>query len=288
LALLFGLAVMALFGQRGLALRPLQIVAIGALGLLGTLDDRLGLKARPKAVVSCLAAVLLAGDLALRLKGLPGPILLAGLPVPNHLAVTFPLLLLWFWSIPQALNLSDGIDGFALGLSGLAIAASGLALSMAPGFWGLFLGILLLNYPKAFHFLGDCGSLALGGIVAIKVMEGSLREDAVLSLWICAYLVVDVSAVVIGRLRAGLPLGHGDRGHLHHLMVDFLGSARFATPALLLVAGAPMLRGTGTGLAAPGLCLLLALGLVAIFRYRTGTAQGKGRSRFSAHGIEHP
>ena len=75
----------------------------------------------------------------------------------------------------NAVNLTDGLDGLAGGLSAIAFIAFSL-ISMVVGFedLGIFtfilvgslLGFLVFNTNPAKVFMGDTGSLALGGVMA--------------------------------------------------------------------------------------------------------------------------
>ena len=80
----------------------------------------------------------------------------------------------------NAVNLTDGLDGLAGGLSAIAFIAFSL-ISMVVGFedMGIFtfiltgslLGFLVYNTNPAKVFMGDTGSLALGGVmVAIAIL----------------------------------------------------------------------------------------------------------------------
>ena len=75
----------------------------------------------------------------------------------------------------NAVNLTDGLDGLAGGLSAIAFLAFSL-ISMVVGFedLGIFtfilagsvIGFLVYNTNPAKVFMGDTGSLALGGVMA--------------------------------------------------------------------------------------------------------------------------
>lgn len=75
----------------------------------------------------------------------------------------------------NAVNLTDGLDGLAGGLSAIAFIAFSL-ISMVVGFEdlgiftfilvGTLLGFLVYNTNPAKVFMGDTGSLALGGVMA--------------------------------------------------------------------------------------------------------------------------
>lgn len=91
----------------------------------------------------------------------------------------------WFYGVfllflligsSNAVNLTDGLDGLAGGLSAIAFIAFSL-ISMMVGFTdlGLFtfllvgclLGFLVYNTHPAKVFMGDTGSLSLGGVMAV-------------------------------------------------------------------------------------------------------------------------
>ena len=83
----------------------------------------------------------------------------------------------------NATNLTDGVDGLAAGTS--AIAFFGLAMILAPThpdlmlfcvcMSGACLGFLRHNRNKAAVFMGDTGSLALGGsLAAVGLLSGNL------------------------------------------------------------------------------------------------------------------
>jgi len=98
---------------------------------------------------------------------------------------------LFFWPLAvfamtaesNATNLTDGVDGLAGGTG--AIAFLGLALLVSPNnpelaifcasFAGACLGFILHNRHKAKVFMGDTGSLALGGaLAAVAILDGQL------------------------------------------------------------------------------------------------------------------
>ncbi len=82
----------------------------------------------------------------------------------------------------NAVNLTDGIDGLATSVSIIVClffaAASSLICDNESGLFaiavaGALAGFLLYNKPKALVFMGDTGSLFLGGVVsAIAVVNG--------------------------------------------------------------------------------------------------------------------
>lgn len=269
LALFTGFLIFRGLGISSFPLDPLQWVALVAMVALGAWDDRWGLSAPVKAALGFAVALLLTFHQLGKLHDLGPTVSFAGWAVPTHPLVAGPLLLAWFWGIPQALNLADGLDGLALGLAGLILTATGHGPGAHPVLWGFLVSAFLLNFPRAFHFLGDAGSLGLGTLVAMVTMDATVVFDASLALWICAYLVVDCTTVVVSRWLRHRPLGQGDRSHLHHLVVDACGGrAWVATPLLLLIAWLPMrsLGGAVKGHDVLGLLALLGLGMLALRR----------------------
>ncbi len=261
-----------LLGKCPLPLDRTEWACVHAMALLGLLDDRFNLRSRHKAIVSLGIALILAVDMAPDLSQLATEVHFLGLTLPDHSLVTVPLLTLWFWSIPQAFNLIDGLNGLSMGFSLLVLSVLAWVLGHAPagGFLtGGLLATLLLNYPKARHFLGDCGSLMLGSLFAVLAAKAFAVTDANLMLWVFAYPAVDVSLVVAVRRWKGVPLGTADRSHLHHFLMDRLGAGRvWLVPVILLfLAGLPMTRALGfAGHKASsllGLAILVVLALKA-------------------------
>jgi len=227
------LSVLGALGAVDLGLNAWDWVALHVMGLVGLLDDIFALRARTKMLVGLLVALLLALVHGKALLALGGSYHLLGMVLPNVAYVTFPLLFLWLWFLPQAINLMDGINGLVVGFSLICLWLLG-----APWLLLLPLGVILLfNYPKARLFLGDCGALLLGTLLAILAIKGRLphNPDGIFILFI--YPMVDVSLVVISRLRRRQPLGMGDRSHLHHRVTDLVSRVPWlATPLILLMA----------------------------------------------------
>ena len=121
-----------------------------------------------------------------------------------------PLTPVWvvFWVVAMtatsnAVNLSDGLDGLASGLS--AIAAMGFALlALKAGdqtlaiaglsLAGACLGFLFFNRHPARVFMGDVGSLALGG--ALAAMAAWLNQPLAL-VGLCLVPFAEAGSVVI-------------------------------------------------------------------------------------------
>ena len=206
--------------------RLLSLVAGAAvIAAVGLLDDLVPLRARHKLLGQAAAALVLI---------LPGGyvidrLTLLGVPVELGPAAV-PVTLLWFLAAINAVNLLDGMDGL-LGTVGviifasLAVMALGLghefsgyvALAMA----GALLGFLVFNLPPATVYLGDCGSMVIGLVVAALAISSSLKGTAVAIVGPTALLVLpilDTTAAIVRRKLTGRGVAVPDRGHFHHEM----------------------------------------------------------------------
>ncbi|MCL2593559.1 MAG: phospho-N-acetylmuramoyl-pentapeptide-transferase [Defluviitaleaceae bacterium] len=84
-----------------------------------------------------------------------------------------PLMLFGILGITNAVNLTDGLDGLATGVTALVVtfftlaawALSSTILPVTGAAVGSLVGFLLFNKYPAKVFMGDTGSLALGGLV---------------------------------------------------------------------------------------------------------------------------
>lgn len=129
-----------------------------------------------------------------------------------------PLVIFIVTAVSNAANLTDGLDGLATGISGIigvtlgifaylsgnAIAANYLGILHLPGteelvifaacFVGATLGFLWYNAFPAQIFMGDTGSLTLGGIIA--AMAILLRKEMLIPI-LCGVFLVEALSVVL-------------------------------------------------------------------------------------------
>ncbi len=93
-----------------------------------------------------------------------------------------PLVLFIFLATVNCVNLTDGLDGLAGGTGMMYILALGVMTALRGGKFdgvcfiavGALAAFLLFNVNKAAVFMGDTGSLALGGLIAcVTVFSGN-------------------------------------------------------------------------------------------------------------------
>ena len=151
--------------------------------------------------------------------------------VPLWLGI--PLTFLWLAACSNAFNLIDGVDGLAAGiglfttittfLGALLTGHIGLALATAP-LAGALLAFLRFNFNPASVFLGDCGSLTIGFLLGCYALIWSHKTETLFGmtapLMALAVPLVDVVLAVGRRLLRGRPVFAGDRGHIHHKLLE--------------------------------------------------------------------
>ncbi len=124
----------------------------------------------------------------------------------------YPLLAIFLVFMINAVNLTDGLDGLAAGVSGMVFLAFGiiaLAFEFSPpvlginygdlsvfsfAMTGVCLGFLFYNRYPARVFMGDTGSLAIGGALAALAV---LTKTEVFFLLIGGVYVVEALSVVL-------------------------------------------------------------------------------------------
>lgn len=139
----------------------------------------------------------------------------------------------------NVINLIDGVDGLAAGVAAISAGTlATIALSLertAAGVLaaltaGAALGFLPWGFPPAKTFMGDTGSNLLGYLLGAVAVQGALKTNAVIALFlpliILAVPILDTGFVVAKRLKYRRPVYKADRWHFHHRMADIGFSQR--------------------------------------------------------------
>ncbi len=186
-------------------------VAAIACALIGFLDDytkiikrrSLGLRARTKLVLTILISVAL-WWIATQKAGVSSTVKLRFIDTSVDLGPLFPVFIyLVVAGTTTAVNFTDGLDGLAAGCAAIVLLAylgitfiigqRDLAL-LAGCLVGGCIGFLWFNSFPASIFMGDTGSLGLGGAIAgLAVMT----DTEVLLLLLGGIFVIEVLSVVI-------------------------------------------------------------------------------------------
>ncbi|MHC4207447.1 MAG: MraY family glycosyltransferase [Planctomycetota bacterium] len=212
---------------------PQLIVLLSAacfIFIIGLVDDvkTKGLRARTKFLAQIVAAVVVC----------TAGIRIESVAVGDWITLDFgwfswPLTLLWIIGITNAINLSDGLDGLAAGISAIACGViavfavySGqvvMAILMLA-LLGSLTGFLFFNFSPAKIFMGDCGSMFLGFIIASSSVLCSAKSSAMVGLALpMLALGIPIFDTLFSMLRRYLErrsIFSADRRHFHHRLID--------------------------------------------------------------------
>ncbi len=142
-------------------------------------------------------------------------------------------------AIINSINFIDGIDGLAASVVAIFIVCFELLSREFTPFYNLSILILALLIPLLYFnfrkekkkvFLGDSGSLFLGGLVSIYVMH-ILSNDYLIKeafdinkifyvLSILIYPIIDITRIVLIRIKKGVSPFKADKNHIHHLLLN--------------------------------------------------------------------
>ena len=149
-------------------------------GIIGFLDDFIklakkqneGLTSRQKFIAQVVVAIVF--YVIYRMEGYPNTLNFFGIELP--LSIIYGLFVIfWLVGFSNAVNLTDGIDGLVSGLGTISFATYGIiawkqqqyeVLIVCLTVMGGLVGFFPYNKKPAKIFMGDVGSLALGGLLA--------------------------------------------------------------------------------------------------------------------------
>jgi len=210
-----------------------NIVVAGSalLFLVGLIDDIITIKPYQKLIGQLIGAAFIIG-FGLRL------------PLTGYELVDIGITVFWLVGITNAVNLLDNMDGLAAGIA--AIAASSLAMSFAAdghaaslillsAFIGALIGFLFFNFNPASIFMGDCGSMFVGFLLASSVLlnQSGGRSRGILTILAVPVLILlvpifDTTFVTVLRKLWGRKASQGGRDHTSHRLVALGLSERSA------------------------------------------------------------
>ncbi|MFT3793386.1 phospho-N-acetylmuramoyl-pentapeptide-transferase [Flavobacterium sp.] len=132
--------------------------------------------------------------------------------------VFIPIVIFIITAVSNGANLTDGIDGLAAGTSAISVLALGIFTFVSgniifssylnimyipnsgemtvfiAAFAGALIGFLWYNSYPAAVFMGDTGSLTIGGIIAVLAI--AVRKELLIPL-LCGIFIVENASVVI-------------------------------------------------------------------------------------------
>ncbi len=156
--------------------------------------------------------------------------------------------LVWIIFLCNATNLTDGIDGLAGGIcatESLCLAVLSLCFGNFNIFLcsvillGVILGFLPRNFPKAKIFMGDCGALFLGFVLAALSSNLLFESKSIISL-ISIFLIFrvptyDTNLSILRRLVKRQNPFKADKEHFHHQLIKRGFTKECTTLALVTI-----------------------------------------------------
>jgi UDP-GlcNAc:undecaprenyl-phosphate GlcNAc-1-phosphate transferase len=244
--------------NRGSAEPLAALVTCTAMVGLGVIDDKRGTSPLAKLTAQVfIGGLLILLGVQLLYVWLPG----AGIVVvSSDLAV--PLTIVWMVLVVNAVNLVDGLDGLAAGMVAIAALAFFIYMVRTPSLFGdasaaallsaitvgICVGFLPWNFHPARIFMGDSGSMLLGMLLTIATISGvgrnpyppsggdlaAIAGTVLVPLLVLAIPFLDVLLAIIRRTRRGVGIGHPDKEHIHHHLMDIGHSHRRAVLLMYL------------------------------------------------------
>jgi UDP-GlcNAc:undecaprenyl-phosphate GlcNAc-1-phosphate transferase len=217
------------------------------IALVGAVDDVYELDAAPKVVGQTIGVVVpvsagvTVDSFTVPFLGAldPGSVDLLGLPWGGHVELGDVATVIGVVAVINVINLIDGVDGLAAGVCAIsAVALAIVALSLDRNAAGVLaaltagaaIGFLRHGFPPASTFMGDTGSNLLGYLLGMVAVQGALKTNAVVALFLPLIVlmvpILDTGFVVAKRLKYRRPIYRADRSHFHHRMANIGFSQR--------------------------------------------------------------
>ncbi|GLR04711.1 undecaprenyl-phosphate alpha-N-acetylglucosaminyl 1-phosphate transferase [Vibrio hyugaensis] len=211
----------------------LYLLCICTLTVIGAIDDKVDLSFKIRMGVQALLSIVMMKVAGIELHSLGdmfglGQISLGWL---GTIITIFAVI-----GAINAFNMVDGIDGLLGGLSIVTLGALAYLLQVDSQHGAAYLCIVIIvaMLPYIFMnlgilgrerkvFMGDAGSMMIGFTVIWLLLGVSQREQTeplmrpVTALWLIALPLMDMTAIMIRRVRRGDSPFKPDREHLHHI-----------------------------------------------------------------------
>lgn len=177
-------------------------------GIIGFLDDFIklakkqneGLTSRQKFIAQVVVAIVF--YVIYRMEGYPNTLNFFGIELPLNIIYGL-FVIFWLVGFSNAVNLTDGIDGLVSGLGTISFATYGViawkqqqyeVLIVCLAVMGGLVGFFPYNKKPAKIFMGDVGSLALGGLLA--AVSIILHQEWTLLLIGLVYIFETASVII--------------------------------------------------------------------------------------------
>ncbi|MBT5954884.1 undecaprenyl/decaprenyl-phosphate alpha-N-acetylglucosaminyl 1-phosphate transferase [bacterium] len=151
----------------------------------------------------------------------------------------FALFFIWFIGVTNSVNLIDGMDGLAAGSFVIVLVGSIVHGVIMRNDLFVFtnamlatslVSFLIFNKRPAKFFMGDGGSLLLGFHLAVLPLvflsgtDASLPINVTPFIILSSYFIIDTLRVIFLRIKEKLNPMHPDKNHIHHNLLNSIGS----------------------------------------------------------------
>lgn len=214
-----------------------ELSAVGVLAMtFGILDDRFESPAKHKILWQMILGIVMY-VIGYRVVFLTNPL-------GTHFILgwmSFPVTVLWYVIVINAINLIDGMDGLATGIAAIVslvllivgiLEKNYLVIALSSFLLAGTLAFLRYNFYPASIFLGETGSQFIALNIAAISTAGSAQFKGITSMTLMIPLaalgvpLLDAVLAVFRRIRAGKTFYLADKGHIHHTMLEFGFSQR--------------------------------------------------------------
>jgi len=196
------------------------ITGVFFLFALGLVDDFIQIKPHAKLIGQIVVATMVA-FLGFRLGWF------------NSLTLDTMITIFWIVGITNAFNLIDNTDGQCAGIALIAsLFIAFLTFDSMPGtarialiLAGSTAAFLLFNFYPASIFMGDCGSLPVGFVLAMLTLHtsstllGTALESIAVPIMILIVPIFDTVMVTLIRMLSGRKASVGGKDHISHRLV---------------------------------------------------------------------
>lgn len=239
LLMLLALGIMAL-APKGVRYVYTLIIVIIVLSTLGWMDDRYGVIPLVKLLVQVGIGLFMVGSV-----GAVQTIDIVGITISpaDYLAPLFTVI--WIVWLVNLYNFMDGIDGLAASQAAITSCTLGIWFNLHGDILvSLFcyvimaasLGFLVWNWSPARIFMGDVGSVALGGIFAALFLIGNVEYNIPFSSFVIllAIFLADTTITLFRRLARRKVVWRAHNEHYYQRVITAgVGHAQ-ATIAVIL------------------------------------------------------
>lgn len=252
--LIGGLAIFASFAMTVLLFLPITRQLTGILlgstfiMICGFIDDLKPMKPRMKLVLQVFGAIILV-YFGVRIRIVTNPFdSVTGMSDIGWLSV--PATIFWIVGVTNAFNLIDGLDGLAAGVASIScitlfiisiINGRTMAAFLTATLAGSTIGFLPYNFNPAKIFMGDTGAQFLGFVLAAISIQGAIKSAAAIAITVpilaLGLPIYDTLISIIRRFINKRPVMEGDRGHLHHRLLDMGLSQKQVVLVMYLISG---------------------------------------------------